>query len=1098
MSDEEDSLSAARATGTRRELSSAANAPSNVADGQDLTRSASSSMAAPQGGCSGARSQLSVTATLRDPDRYQIINEHGRGGLGRVSRAHDLELGRDVAIKELLSRGSTGEARFVREALITARLEHPGIVPVHEAGRWPDGTPFYAMKLVAGRPLRDLIAERDNVQDRLGLLHHVIAVADAIAYAHGRNIIHRDLKPANVIVGDFGETVVIDWGLAKDLSSSKAVADSDELARDRYDVNLTAAGCVVGTPTYMAPEQERGEAVDQRADVFAIGAMLWELCSLQKVPPSDLRLRHRMLRRAGIDQDFVTIIDKSLDPQPARRYPDAGALAADLKAFKAGTRIAARTYSLLGLLKHWSRRHRTLAVSAALLAFLISVGAPLYFTSINRERSRADAALAVATQANSSLAIAHAELLIDSDPTSALDVLKEYNGIDSARRSELFAEARGRGVAQLVARPHNDTIWFMKGLKDGSFVSIAEDHRIQHTSLSGTTTTVASDVSSTVLFAYAAKPHVIAYSMSPNGVGLVELATFRRRTIPASDISRIAFSATGAELVIQTKDTVALWDVSGKPAKKYERPANDVQAIAIDDRSDVIVATTTGVDVVAPDGALAITRRLHVTAITTMNNAIVAGLPDGSLTILSTNVNVLATAQVCTSRVAIVAIAEQSNAIAFGCAEGVVGSVRYSQHPDSLQLETSFQVPRTTWKVALSHTGSMLVAIDDRTVFCHDVTSHVTKRLEGQEARIAAVAPPDDDSEVLLTGDINGTARVWAAPSFMSRMVARVPGQAFGARFSPDGTHVAIYGADSSVRILDLVTNTMSSLLGHTGAISGVHFSQDGTHLMSFSRDGISNCWRISDGRLLRTFKEHHAVVEDGDFIDDGRRVVSVGGDGRLFAWSPDADETQLLLTIGHPFVALEVVRSTNEVVTHDGSGNLWTTTFDGVTRHVRQGTGTAITVMRASPRGDRLAIGEETGGIVIFDTKNWAVSNRLRVDGPVARIEFDPGSSSVLATVDNRFVYLFSLDFRNRSDWKRIPVAAHDVSYSEDGAMVAIGALDGGVWFYLFKHARWVYAREHATEVWSAQFSPDGSTLVSADRSGVVNVWPIDKLLPD
>ena len=165
-----------------------------------------------------------ATSQLRDPDRYHIITEHGRGGLGRVSRAHDRELGRDIAIKELLSRGYISEVRFLREALITARLEHPGIVPVHEAGRWPDGTPFYAMKLVSGRPLRELITERTTVEERIGLLHHVIAVAGAIAYAHGRNIIHRDLKPANVIVGDFGETIVIDWGLAKDLTVSEEAA----------------------------------------------------------------------------------------------------------------------------------------------------------------------------------------------------------------------------------------------------------------------------------------------------------------------------------------------------------------------------------------------------------------------------------------------------------------------------------------------------------------------------------------------------------------------------------------------------------------------------------------------------------------------------------------------------------------------------------------------------------------------------------------------------------------------------------------------------------------------------------------------------------
>src|SRR5689334_6245884 len=255
------------------------------------------------------------------------MGEYGRGGLGRVSRAHDLELGRDVAIKELISRGAINEVRFLREALITARLEHPGIVPVHEAGRWPDGTPFYAMKLVSGRSLRDLIAERTTVDERVDLLHHVIAVADAIAYAHGRNIIHRDLKPGNVIVGDFGETIVIDWGLAKDITASEESVTSGEPSPVSGDDELTAVGSVLGTPAYMAPEQKRGEHVDQRADVFAIGAMLWELCSLRKVPPTNLRQRHRLLRKAGIDHDLAVIIDKALAPDPGHRYPDARTLA---------------------------------------------------------------------------------------------------------------------------------------------------------------------------------------------------------------------------------------------------------------------------------------------------------------------------------------------------------------------------------------------------------------------------------------------------------------------------------------------------------------------------------------------------------------------------------------------------------------------------------------------------------------------------------------------------------------------------------------------------------------------------------------------------
>src|SRR5262249_47725776 len=158
----------------------------------------------------------------------EVVAEHGRGGLGRVLRARDTELGRPVAIKELLQHTAATEARFFREALITAKLEHPSIVPVHEAGRWPDGTPFYAMKLVAGRPLLETIHEAKSLEDRIGLLAHVVAIADATSYAHSKGIIHRDLKPANVIVGDFGETVVIDWGLAKELGSSSSGEESSE------------------------------------------------------------------------------------------------------------------------------------------------------------------------------------------------------------------------------------------------------------------------------------------------------------------------------------------------------------------------------------------------------------------------------------------------------------------------------------------------------------------------------------------------------------------------------------------------------------------------------------------------------------------------------------------------------------------------------------------------------------------------------------------------------------------------------------------------------------------------------------------------------
>jgi WD40 repeat protein/tRNA A-37 threonylcarbamoyl transferase component Bud32 len=422
------------------------------------------------------------TATpLRSPERYHILGEHGRGGIGRVSRARDRELGRDVAIKELISRGQRSEARFLREALITARLEHPGIVPVHEAGRWPDGTPFYAMKLVSGRPLRDLIAERTTVEHRLSLLHHVIAVAEAIAYAHGRNIIHRDLKPANIIVGDFGETIVIDWGLAKDLSADdEPTLDGDPLRRI-HDRDLTSAGAVLGTPTYMAPEQERGDHVDQRADVFAIGAMLWELCSLQRVPPPNLRLRHRLLRRAGIDKDLAVIIDQALHPDPARRYANASALAADLKAFKTGARISARRYSLWAMLVHWTRHHRALTLTVAAAITMALFGGVLYVHDISTERDRTTSALRAAKRDLDRAQLAEASLLLEKDPTSArrlLDTLAASSPQYALLRSRSSQAAALRAIqlpslARLLIHPKTKEIAVLT--LDGMLASVDVD-----------------------------------------------------------------------------------------------------------------------------------------------------------------------------------------------------------------------------------------------------------------------------------------------------------------------------------------------------------------------------------------------------------------------------------------------------------------------------------------------------------------------------------------------------------------------------------------------------------------------------------------------
>jgi serine/threonine protein kinase len=273
---------------------------------------------------------------------YRIVALLGVGGMGRVYRASDVVLGRDVALKVPHSRDPWLVRRFEREVAITARLGHPGIVPIHAAGALPDGTPYYVMQIIEGTPLDVALLRATNREQRLALLGHLVAVANTMAFVHGEGVAHRDLKPHNVVVGPCGETVVIDWGLAKDLTSSvprarlaprvgsqppragASIASATPISQ-LIAGRTTRPGDVFGTPAFMSPEQARGDEVDQRSDVYALGAMLEQLLT-GRLPrkAADAALAHA-------PAELVAICRRAMDRDPEARYPDAAAFAADLR-----------------------------------------------------------------------------------------------------------------------------------------------------------------------------------------------------------------------------------------------------------------------------------------------------------------------------------------------------------------------------------------------------------------------------------------------------------------------------------------------------------------------------------------------------------------------------------------------------------------------------------------------------------------------------------------------------------------------------------------------------------------------------------------------
>ncbi|MDP1827887.1 MAG: protein kinase [Archangium sp.] len=382
-----------------------------------------------------------------DPGQYLRGAEIARGGMGRIVAARDLRLGRDVAIKEIFGATPDLELRFEREIRITARLQHPSIVDVHEAGYWPSGEPFFVMKLVQGRSLEAAIA-RTPPAARLSLLPHLVAATDALAYAHAHRVIHRDLKPGNVLVGDFGETVVIDWGLAKHLDDP-----SDELTtalgHDADVPALTQAGAVMGTPAYMAPEQARGEPVDERADVYALGAMLYHLLagsppytgntarevvdSVLAGPPARLEAEG-----AAIPSDLGTIVAKAMAREPSERYPSAKELADELRTFQTGKLVASHQYSLGQLARRWLRRNRApVAVGAAAALVLTGFGV-VSIAEISRSRGIAETRRA---EAEDLLDFMLFDLREKLEPLGRLDLLGSVAG-KAARYYERQSDLR--------------------------------------------------------------------------------------------------------------------------------------------------------------------------------------------------------------------------------------------------------------------------------------------------------------------------------------------------------------------------------------------------------------------------------------------------------------------------------------------------------------------------------------------------------------------------------------------------------------------------------------------------------------------------------
>jgi eukaryotic-like serine/threonine-protein kinase len=297
-----------------------------------------------------------LRTVVANPDfsstKYTFIKELGRGGMGAVYLAEDRELDRLVAIKVLNTPEVTEDLRnrMIREAQIIARLEHPGIVPVHDVGVLPDGRVFYAMKFVRGSRLDEYAAQNSSLKDRLRKFQ---AVCDAVAFAHAHGVIHRDLKPQNIMIGSFGEVLVLDWGVAK-IKRKPSTDYTDESVKSVDGFN-TSDGTVIGTRDYMSPEQARGETkeLDERADIYSLGAVLQFLLKDQP----------------KCSKAAEAICSKATSSAKENRYSTAAELSADIARFLDAEPVSAYQENALEKISRWVSKNRFLVL--LVLAYLL-------------------------------------------------------------------------------------------------------------------------------------------------------------------------------------------------------------------------------------------------------------------------------------------------------------------------------------------------------------------------------------------------------------------------------------------------------------------------------------------------------------------------------------------------------------------------------------------------------------------------------------------------------------------------------------------------------------------------------------------------------
>jgi len=982
--------------------------------------------------------------------RYEIGGEHARGGMGRILRARDTHLGRTVAIKELLYDDEEAEVRFVRESKLTARLQHPSIVPVHDAGRWQlSGKLFYAMKLVSGESMSDVVARAHTLEERLRLLPNVLAVVDAMAYAHSERVIHRDLKPANVLLGAYGETLVVDWGLAKELAS----ADAAELGRAGsaqtsgvFPADMTAIGAVLGTPSFMPPEQARGGDVDARADVYALGALIYFVVSgkppyegssarsvvQQVLQQSPTRLSQR---EAAVPADLCAIVDKAMQREPAERYSSADDLGADLRRFLAGQRVSVRQYSRLERLARWVLAHRAIAALSAAFLVTLLIGTAGFVVREQRLRRQAEA---------------------------------ETLRADAESRTLLFEH--GRRELEL-GRPFRAATY------------LSEVYRQDPGNL--------------------ALRYSITEAMRPFGAHVRTLRGHER------DIVAVAFSADGSRIATGSTDqTVRIWDPNSGETVRILRGAESTIEDVAWSPDGKWVASSEGIICVWNAETGELVRKIQRPAFRLRFSRDGRWLATGSMTGALRVWDTASWQQIVEAK----PHGDRLSAITFhpNGSQAVTASwdglVKFWQLPEWRELRSLDDHHASVATAAYSDDARWLLTGDsDVTLLVRDAADgtlrHTIRLPEGGRGMSAFFTP---DSRRIVTGTNDGVIRVWHATSgvLLDAIDAIVEGKLFDTALSPDGVTVATVGLRTgdvwrldAMRSYRLFRGTQhDATVVHPGL-----YSQDGTRFaagteLAASKAFALHIWDVRSGAELRAWDVPNCTYILAADANLSRLVTGYAHEGATL-W--DA-------ATGRQIARLEPVGHWARTVAMSGDGQrVFVGSDDGVVRsfHGDSGAplatpivvGERVTAIDLSPNEQQLAVTDAPGRVHVYALESDAVQLQFQAHPTwIEDIEYSrDGRWLVTAGRQDHIAKVWNAA---TGELRSVLVGHGDnlsrATFSPDAQLVATSSADNTARLWDAATGQQLRVLRGPTD--GVRFSPDGRELFTTGERDFMALWDI------